>query len=86
MFKKNLKFKIFLNSNYKFFNNFSFFKILSLNECFYDQKNFEASRRYISRKFKKKIKYLIYKKPYKISKYKKPQKSRMGKGKGKFNF
>jgi ribosomal protein L16/L10AE len=86
MLKKNKKFQDFFCLNYKHLTVFSLFKVRSLNTGFFEKKNFESSRRYISRKFRKKIKYLIYKKPYKLGVFKKSQKSRMGKGKGKFNF
>ena len=71
--------------NYKL-NKFSFLVIRSLFFLFFDKKNFESARRFISRKLKKKLKFIIYKKTFKFKTFKKSQKSRMGKGKGKFNI
>ena len=51
---------------------------------FMSQNTFESMRRFISRKVKKKIKYKIFKTPLRIPLYKKPNKTRMGKGVGKF--
>jgi len=63
-----------------FFMKFRFHK-----KTFFKKNNFESLRRLISRKVKKKIKYSLNKKTNKFPLYKKSQKSRMGKGKGKFN-
>ena len=67
-------------------NSFSFFKIVSLSNSYLKKKNFESTRRFLSRKLKKRLKFSIYKSTYKYPSFKKPSKNRMGKGKGKFNF
>ena len=65
---------------------FSFFSLVSLDNVYLKKNNFESMRRFLSRKFKKKLKFLIHKKTFKCPVFKKPSKNRMGKGKGKFLF
>ena len=79
--KKKIKFYKPLHQN-----SFSFFYITSLSNIYLKKNNFEATRRFISRKFKKKLKFSIHKPTYKLPTFKKPSKNRMGKGKGKFNL
>jgi ribosomal protein L16/L10AE len=66
-------------------NSCFFMKFRLKKKSFFKKNNFESLRRLISRKVKKKIKYSLNKKTNKFPLYKKSQKSRMGKGKGKFN-
>ena len=81
-----MKFNPYLKKKIKFYfpvfkNSFSFFYIASLSNIYLKKNNFESARRFISRKFKKKSKFSIYKSTYKLPTFKKPSKNRMGKGK-----
>lgn len=84
-FKKNKNFlkKKFKKSNICLKKNLNVFNVRSLSFGFFKKKSFESLRRYLSRKLKKKLKFLISKTPDFILLTKKSQKSRMGKGKGK---
>lgn len=84
-FKKNKNFlkKKFKKSNICLKKNLNVFNVRSLSFGFLKKKSFESLRRYLSRKLKKKLKFLISKTPDFIFLTKKSQKSRMGKGKGK---
>ena len=80
---------LYLKKKKKYFghskkHNFSFFILRSLQTVFIQKKNFESSRRFFSRKLRKKVKFSIPKKSFKLPTFKKAPKSRMGKGKGKF--
>ena len=61
-------------------NFFSFFKVVSLSNSYLKKKNFESTRRFLSRKLKKRLKFSIRKSTYKYPSFKKPSKNRMGKG------
>lgn len=82
LFKKKRKYNSLKKKNVLF----PFLSMRSLSTNFFQKKNFESLRRFISRKVKKKLKYTIFKKTFKLKTFKKSQKSRMGKGKGKFNI
>jgi ribosomal protein L16/L10AE len=81
------RFKIIHSKNNQLFEkkSFYFIRFRFLKKTFFKKNNFESLRRLLSRKVKKKIKYSFNKKTNKFPLYKKSQKSRMGKGKGKFN-
>jgi len=64
--------------------SFTLINLRSLHLNFMSQNTFESMRRFISRKVKKKIKYKFFKAPLRVPLYKKPNKTRMGKGVGKF--
>ena len=80
---KNLK-KTYSSNIFKK-NNLLYYQIRSLNFNFVNKNNFEALRRILSRKIKKKMNFLIYKNSNKIPVFKKPLKVRMGSGKAGFN-
>lgn len=86
MKKKNLYKKKFIKNNLKNLTTFKYFSLRSVGFNFFSKNNFESIRRFLSRKFKKKLKFSIIKITNKCPTFKKSQKSRMGKGKGKFNF
>lgn len=62
-----------------------FYEIKSLENTFLKKNNFESIRRLLSRKVKKKLKFLIYKNSNKLPLFNKPLKVRMGSGKGNFS-
>jgi len=62
-----------------------FYQLRTLEIFFFKKNNFEAIRRVLSRKIKKKLKFLIFKNSNKLPVFSKPLKVRMGSGKGKFS-
>ena len=62
-----------------------FFQLRTLEIFFFKKNNFEAIRRVLSRKIKKKLKFLIFKNSNKLPLFSKPLKIRMGSGKGNFS-
>lgn len=87
----NIKYlKLFKKINFStlFFNtkhNISFINLRSVYFNFFKFKIFSTIRRFVSRKFKKKIKYIKNYNCYKIPFFKKGN-FRMGKGIGSFNY
>lgn len=61
-----------------------FYQLRTLENVFFKKNNFESIRRFLSRKIKKKLKFLIFKNSNKLPIFKKPLKVRMGSGKGNF--
>ena len=62
-----------------------FYFLRTLENIFFNIKNFESLRRLLSRKIKKKVNFTFFKNSNKIPIFKKPLKVRMGSGRGGFN-
>jgi ribosomal protein L16/L10AE len=86
MKKLNFLKNIFKKLKYKNCNLLSFLILRSLENTYLNKNVFESIRRLISRKLKKKIKYILNRLSVKVPIFSKPLKVRMGKGKGKFKL